>query len=1025
MQQHITQYITEVNKLYLAGNATEHSYRPALKTLLEALMPQYTATNEPKRIACGAPDYIISDRNFAVGYVEAKDIPVNLNDKTLKEQFDRYRHSLDNLVITNYLIFRWYAKGELVEEIAIGRESDNKIVSLTDNFGKFMELIRQFAVYHTEGIKNSAELSKQMAAKARLLAEIIETSLNKDIENKEETELNNQYEGFKSILIDTISTKDFADLYAQTIAYGMFAARINYNETKDFTREKAAKSIPQTNPFLRKMFGFIAGVDLDSRISWVVDALADLFNYVDIAKIHAEIGRYADNDPIIHFYETFLNDYDKRLKKQRGVWYTPQPVVRFIVRAVDEILKTDFGISAGLADSGKVMIGDSEYHKVQILDPATGTGTFLAEVVGQIYKQFENQQGMWSDYVNKHLIPRLNGFEILMASYAMAHLKLEMLLQETNANITNQRLKIYLTDSLTPAPDNKQQKAAFAKWLTDEANEAAHIKRDTPVMVILGNPPYSGESINKGEWILKQIEPYKKDENGATIENTKWLNNDYVKFIRLGQYFIEKNKDGILAFITDNSFLDSLTFKGMRYNLLKTFDKIYILNLHGNSLKKETAPNGDKDENVFDIQQGVSINIFVKTPNTNTQPAQIFQYDIFGKREEKYNFLLDNDLQTVKWQELRPVSPDYFFVPKDFSLKEEYDKGFKINELFNLNGVGICSKRDETAFLFDKQQIELVVNDFKNLTIEQLKQKYNTEKSESRDKQTAFAKNNILNYGIKQEYIQKITYRPFDMRWTYFTNKSKGFLAYPVYDLMQHFVKGKNVGLVVAKTHRQLSDAYYFVTSTITDLHILDSAADATYIFPLYLYQENFGQTEKVVNMNEAIVNGIIKNLGNQENLTKITVQTIFDYIYAVLHSPLYREKYKEFLKIDFPRIPYPDDAERFSRLAVFGERLRELHLMENVETPQSIANFPVAGTNEIEKPEYTENKVFINNAQYFDNVPQSAWNFYIGGYQPAQKWLKDRKGRKLGFDDLQHYQKVIAVLVETEQIMKEINVNL
>ncbi|MDR0681307.1 MAG: N-6 DNA methylase [Dysgonamonadaceae bacterium] len=605
----ITQYILELNALYKAGNATEHSYRPALKTLLEALMPRYIATNEPKRIACGAPDYIITDRNFAVGYVEAKDIPVNLTDNRLKEQFDRYRHSLDNLIITHYLTFRWYAKGELVEEIAVGREVGDRIVALNENFEKFTEAIRQFAAYQVEGIKTSSALSKQMAAKARLLAEIIETSLNEDIENKEETELNNQYEGFKSILIDTISAKDFADLYAQTIAYGMFAARINYGGREDFTREKAAKSIPQTNPFLRKMFGFIAGVDLDSRISWVVDALADLFNYVDINKIHKEIGRYADNDPIIHFYETFLTDYDKRLKKQRGVWYIPQPAVRFMVRAVNEILKTDFGISAGLADSSKVTVGSSEYHKVQILDPAAGTGTFLAEVVEQIHKHFENQQGMWSNYVNEHLIPRLNGFEILMASYAMAHLKLEMLLQETYAEITNnQRLKIYLTDSLTPAPD-KTPKFPFAKWLTDEANEAAQIKRDTPVMVILGNPPYSVSSSNKGKWIANLCDDYKKNLNERNIQP---LSDDYIKFIRLGQHFVEKNGEGILAYISNNSFIDGLIHRQMRKNLLETFDKIYIFNLHGNAKKKETAPDGSKDENVFDIMQGVSINIFVK-----------------------------------------------------------------------------------------------------------------------------------------------------------------------------------------------------------------------------------------------------------------------------------------------------------------------------------------------------------------------------------------------------------------------------
>ncbi|MDR1809111.1 MAG: DNA methyltransferase, partial [Prevotella sp.] len=687
------------------------------------------------------------------------------------------------------------------------------------------------------------------------------------------------------------------------------------------------------------------------------------------------------------------------------------------------------------------------------------TGTFLAEVVEQIYKRFENQQGMWNDYVNRHLIPRLNGFEILMASYAMAHLKLEMLLQETcgsrhcgeSRNPKNtqgiagqarndevQRLKIYLTDSLDNEnikSEARQLKTSILKWLSDEANEATAIKRDTPVMVILGNPPYSGESQNKGEWIEKQIELYKKDDKGKTIANTKWLNNDYVKFIRLGQHFIEKNGEGILAFITDNSFLDSLTFNGMRYNLLKTFDNIYILNLHGNSLKQETASDGGKDENVFDIMQGVSINIFVKLSSRHCVPcydtgshpqSRIFHFDLYGKRQEKYNFLLDNDLHSVEWQELTPATPDYFFVPKDFSLKEEYKKGFKIDELFIKNGVGICSKRDETAFQFEKQKIEAVVNDFKNLTIEQLKQKYSTEKAESRDKQTAFAKSNINNLGIKPEYFQKISYRPFDTRWTYFTDKSKGFLAYPVYDLMQHFTKGENLGLVVAKTHRHLSDKYFFVTDTITDLHILDSAADATYIFPLYLYQEKIVDgrrvTEKVVNMNEAIVNEILKNHTNQENHSKITVQTIFDYIYAVLHSPSYRERYREFLKIDFPRIPYPETLQSFENLACLGARLRTLHLMENIEPQANMANFPVQGNNEIEKPQCTGNRVFINDAQYFDNIPASAWNFYIGGYQPAQKWLKDRRGRALNYDDIRHYQRIIFVLCETEKIMGDID---
>jgi predicted helicase len=703
------------------------------------------------------------------------------------------------------------------------------------------------------------------------------------------------------------------------------------------------------------------------------------------------------------------------------------------VRAVDEILKTDFGISAGLADSSKITVGDSEYHKVQILDPATGTGTFLAEVVEQIYKHFENQQGMWNNYVNEHLIPRLNGFEILMASYAMAHLKLEMLLQETHVEIAkNQRLKIYLTDSLDEENNKykaRQKKTSILKWLTDEANEAAHIKRDMPIMVILGNPPYSGESMNKGKWIMYLMEDYKKEPTGEKLKekNLKWLNNDYVKFIRLGQYFIEKNSEGILAFITDNSFLDNPTFRGMRYKLLKTFDEIYIVDLHGNSKEKEAATDGGKDENVFGITQGVSINIFVKIRKTKTQIAQVYHIDLFGKRQEKYSFLLGNDLQTVNWQKLQPASPDYFFVLKDFSLQPDYEKGFKINELFNYNGVGICSKRDETAFQFEKRNIELVVSDFKNLTIEQLKQKYNTEKSESRDKQTTFAKNNINSLGIKQEYIQEITYRPFDTRWTYFTNKSKGFLAYPVYDLMQHFIKGENIGLIIGRQGQVVGSMAWnlvAITTNISDLNMFYRGGGT--VFPLYLYQETFGITEKVLNLKE----GIVKEMAAKMGVEKVNEIQIFDYIYAVLHSPSYRERYKEFLKIDFPRIPYPENAEQFGRLADFGEKLRKLHLMENVESQNDIANFPISGTNEIENKftetsnNYSDNKVWINDTQYFDNVPQAAWEFYIGGYQPAQKWLKDRKGRKLDYDDVQHYQKMIAVLCETKRIMLEIDIN-
>ncbi|MDR0864069.1 MAG: N-6 DNA methylase [Candidatus Symbiothrix sp.] len=1014
MQNELNQYIAELNKIYKAGNATEHTYRPALQRLLENITQGLAITNEPKRIACGAPDYIVTRNNIPIGYIEAKDMGTDLNNKAYKEQFNRYKQSLNNLIITDYRIFQLFVDGELVMTADV-EQSD-----------AFAGLIQQFTGYQGQSISSSEQLSKMMAAKARLMANIIEKALDEK-DNDDDNSLNGQLKGFQDVLIPEISHKEFADIYAQTIAYGMFAACLNNEKSGDFTRQTAAELIPQSNPFLRKLFQYIAGYDLDVRIRWAVDDLADLFNQVDVLELLKEFDAI-DHDPIIHFYETFLAEYDPALRKSRGVWYTPQPVVQFIVQAVDDILKQEFELLQGLADTSKVQLKQQikqkdgtlkeeqkEYHKVQLLDPATGTGTFLAEVVRNVYRHFSNQQGMWSGYAEKHLIPRLNGFEILMASYAMAHLQLDRLLKETGYNPdTHERLRIYLTNSLEEA--HPKTEIPFAKWLSDEANEANRIKQDVPVMVVLGNPPYNGESINKGKWIKSLIEQYKKEPQNPSnnIPDTKWLNNDYVKFIRFGQYFIHKNQEGILAYITDNSFLDSLTFRGMRYDLLNEFDKIFILNLHGNSLKQETSPDGSKDENVFDIQQGVSINVFVKTgKKQDNELAEIFYFDIFGKRNEKYDYLLNNSVSSVNWDKLNPEKPFYFFVPKNNDNKEEYDKGFKIDELFNLNGVGICSKRDEFTIHSSKEKLITTIKKFVSLSDENAREHFNLGKDT--DWKLSEAKKDLTNTPDFSK-ITKINYRPFDIRYTYHSN-NKGFHARPVYNVMQHFTKGENLGLVVSKKSRQLSTGYMFITNTITDLHILDSVADSTYIFPLYLYLDNFGVTEKVANLNAANLTGFQNLLGFTP-----TSEQIFDYIYAVLHSPAYRDKYKEFLKIDFPRVPYPQDAAQFGKLATFGSKLRRLHLLEGVEPLPTMATYPKQGNNEVEKLSYKDDKVWINDTQYFDQVPLEAWEFYIGGYQPAQKWLKDRKGRILDYEDIRHYQRIIRVLKETGEVQKEID---
>lgn len=590
----IEQYIDSINRRYKLGNATEHTFRGDLQQPIESIAPDIRATNEPKRQSCGAPDYILTTKDIPVGFIEAKDI----GDKDLegakktgnKEQFDRYKASLNNLIFTDYLDFHLYRDGIFVTKIAIAKESNGSIIAITENFATFTNLVKDFCVHISQTIRSSKRLAEMMAGKARLLADVIEKSLTSDADHNEDSTLKEQMAAFKEILIHDITANAFADIYAQTVAYGMFAARLHDPTLPTFSRQEAAELIPKSNPFLRKLFGYIAGPDIDDRIKWIVDSLVEVFLACNVAELLKNYGKSTKTeDPIIHFYETFLSEYDPKLRKARGVWYTPHPVVNFIVRAVDDILKTEFDLPQGLADTSKTTIKvnlqatdkrykdniktvEEEVHKVQILDPATGTGTFLAEVVKHIHKNFEGQQGIWCNYVEKHLLPRLNGFELLMASYAMAHLQMDLLLTETGYKPTReQRFRIYLTNSLEEShPDTG---TLFANWLSTEANEANYIKRDTPVMCVIGNPPYNAESGNKGEWIMKLMEDYKKEPGGKEKlreRNPKSINDDYVKFLRYGQYFIEKNGSGVLAFINPHGFLDNPTYRGMRWNLLKT-----------------------------------------------------------------------------------------------------------------------------------------------------------------------------------------------------------------------------------------------------------------------------------------------------------------------------------------------------------------------------------------------------------------------------------------------------------------------
>lgn len=986
----ITNYLNSVDRLFQTGNAREHSYRGDLQHLLNEIIndKDIVVTNEPARIrAVGAPDYSITKKDIPIGYIEAKDIDKPLDSKEYKEQFERYKNALDNLIITDYLNFWFYRSGELVEKISIAKIEDGKIVAREKNFSLFTNNILNFTAHVSRSITSPIKLAKLMAGKARLLENVIEKAILSDEESDANNSLRNEMKIFKANLIHDITPSSFADIYAQTIAYGMFAARLHDTTLEDFSRQEAQYLIPKSNPFLRGLFSYISGADCDDRLIWIIDSLAEVFLATDVAKIlEGFFQKSGMNDPIIHFYETFLAEYNPALRKSRGVWYTPEAVVNFIVRACDEVLKDEFGIQEGLTDdtkikisvddldagrtsSGKLRQKEKEVHKVQILDPATGTGTFLAETIKFIKKDFF---GSWSSYVENDLIPRLNGFELLMASYAMAHLKLDLLLMETGYKPINQkRFNVFLTNSLEE--HHEQAGTLFSSYLANESKEADRVKKETPVMVVMGNPPYSAESSNKGDWIMNLMEDYKKEPGGKEKlqeRNPKWINDDYVKFLRYGQYYIEKNDEGILAFINPHGFLDNPTFRGMRWNLLKTYDKIYTIDLHGNSKKKEVCPDGTPDFNVFDIMQGVAITIFIKTGKKKANElGKVFHYELFGKREFKYDFLTNNSLKTISFQELPNIAPNYFFVSKDFEEQKNYDKGFSVNELFSLNSVGIVTAKD--AILINSSKEELTKN---------VEEYYKIE--------------------AKQSLI------------------------------------GENIGIVYRRQQLPDNQTYYFISNNaIADGYIRSDSKGGESISSLYLYpDENSLETERTPNLNLEIVKEIEEKLNlkfvneKEDDSSTFAPIDILDYIYAVLHSPTYRETYKEFLKIDFPRVPFPH-ANTFWQLVALGGGLRALHLLEDESLNERIIEIDDGNpliTNKLNQKDFSvaDEKVTlqINPEVAISNIPLVAWEFYIGGYQPAQKWLKDRVGRELSRSDLKHYNRIINALTKTHEIMQKID---
>ncbi|MEK0194482.1 type ISP restriction/modification enzyme [Microcoleus anatoxicus] len=1002
---------------------SERSHYPALKDLLDDSDKGIDAVIEEKGNKAGIPDFTVRRRELLVGYVEAKDVGLDLDQIEKSEQLQRYIEAFPNLVLTNYLEFRWYVNGKRRQKEILANRSENKLQATATE--KIAALLDQFINYTGEIISSPEDLARQMARLTKAIRLATTTALEGE---RKDGELHQLKQGFSEVLLPDLNDADFADMYAQTISYGLFAARVGHAQNpgcEPFTRRTAGTYIPATNPFLKRLFNTIVETDAVSQIDWAIDDLVQLLSQVDMGSILENFGqRTRQEDPVVHFYETFLAAYNAALRKSRGVYYTPEPVVSFIVRSVDAILKDRFDLPLGLADNAKDPI--TQKPKVQILDPATGTGTFLYEVVKQIYRNLEEigMANQWDSYVRDNLLNRLFGFELLMAPYAIAHLKLGLELQELGYKFKGkQRLGIYLTNTLDEAM--KKSEILFGQFVAEEANEASTVKRDTPVMVVLGNPPYSGHSANKSEWIAGLVRDYYY-VNGLPLgeQNPKYLQDDYVKFIRFGQWRVSETGYGVLAFITNHGYLDNPTFRGMRQNLMQTFTDIYVLDLHGNYKRKEISPDGSPDQNVFDIQQGVSIGIFIKEPG-KTGLANVHHADLWGDRATKYEILNQSCIDDVDWKVITPQLPFYLFCPQNTDLLGEYNTGWKITEIMPVNSTGVKTHRDNFVFDFERTALYDRIKEFRDLTIsnQEVAEKYSL--SDTGSWKLSEKRRSLAADSQWQNYFTECLYRPFDTLFYYY---HEDLVERSRHDVMRHIISKQNLGMVfMRQVALQEEYSHFTVANHAVDNRAFYSNKGTMALAPLYLYPDDDNPQQSLLeekckpNLSQKFLDLIREKLGYIP-----TPEAIFYYIYAIFHSPTYRQRYAEFLKIDFPRVPLTSNDQLFKDLGAKGQALVDLHLMKSKKLNKLITKMSGDGDNAVTEVTYkpAEQRIYINKTRYFEGIASEVWEFKIGGYQVLDKWLKDRKKAKrtLSFDDVLHYQKVVVALKETMQLMVEID---
>ncbi len=1046
---HLKRYLRELQSTAQRGDAREESFYPALEALLRAVAGQLGAnkahiTTLPRPTDAGNPDFRVWDgTNRITGYLEAKrPESEDLNRIEESEQLQRYRTTFPNLILTNFLEFRLYRDGQLIDSVIIGRPAilnQLRAIPPLEQADNLLILLQRFFDFSLPQAFTAASLATELARRTRFLRDIIEQQLTE--EQQQPGVLSGFYQAFQTYLIGTITATEFADLFAQTITYGLFAARTRAKQ--EFSRRAAFDNIPHTIGILRDLFRFISLGDLPEELAWSVDDVVEVLAVADLPGI---LDRYYQegkgNDPIVHFYETFLACYDPAEREKRGVYYTPEPVVGYIVRSLHNILKKEFGELDGLASEG-----------VTLLDPAAGTMTFIAQAVKAAVSEFEAKYGTGgcSNFIRSHILKNFFAFELMMAPYAVGHLKMSFLLEELGHRLAdNERMSFYLTNSL----DNDELSQSYLPGLVSLAEEsrlASNVKRQTPVLVILGNPPYSGHSSNRGEWIQQLINDYKSVDGQPLGErNPKWLQDDYVKFIRFAQWKIESAGHGIVGMITNHGYLDNPTFRGMRRSLMQTFDAIYLLDLHGNSLKREVAPDGAPDQNVFDIRQGVAIAFFIKRRRKSTPPARIYHADCYGTRQHKYEWLDSHSTTTTDWARLKPQPASYLFVPRDNEALATYEKYPSITTIFPVNSVGIVTARDALTIQHTAADVWRTVTLFAKMEAEVARQSYNLGK-DSQDWQVKLAQQDLLDSGPERDKVVPILYRPFDIRYTYYTGKAGGFLCRPRPEVMQHMLAGENLALAaVRQVKASTTWQHCWVADMLSESCLVSNkTSEISYTFPLYLYPKT--EPEPKVKHNSGIghympmllfeaqasYEGRKPNL-NPDIVTALTgahgqaasPEAIFHYIYALLHAPAYRARYATFLKLDFPRIPFTTDRKLFKQLTKLGEKLTALHLLKATALNPPLCRFEGAGDSRVAKNsreglryDAEAETLWINATQYFSPLPEATWNYQIGGYQVCDKWLKDRRERRLDLAETQTFCRIVTALSHTLRLQNEIDV--